>query len=190
VNESFFSITSTGGHFGRICWTNGFYGRPFGKISWRNLFGKIWQPEHQMREMKCPHINTLKELQDYIEFLVEREHDYGTCVYAMSLASEAAYNYVASNLGVTGFQASCADLDLIRRTRRIKGPFIILKVEDELYPQYNSTERYREFVIDSKDYLIKTSRENLASKDYAHPNVIARWKYYADMMTDEELAQQ
>ena len=90
-----------------------------------------------MRAEKAPTPSLVEELNEYIRSLVEREHDYGTCVYAMSLAATAAFNHVASKLGVTGFQASCADLDVLRRTRGMDGPFIILKAEDMLYPQYD-----------------------------------------------------
>ena len=34
---------------------------------------------------------------------------------------------------MTGFQVSCADLDISKRLRGIKGPFILLKAEDMLY---------------------------------------------------------
>ena len=75
--------------------------------------------EQEMRDTEVPRANTIGELSDYIESLVQQEHDYGTCVYAMSMAATAAFNYVARRLGVTGFQASCADMDVLRRTRRI-----------------------------------------------------------------------
>jgi len=75
------------------------------------------QTEKEMREAKEPWPYTEQQLTEYIASLVDRQHDYGTCVYAMSLAAAAAFNYVAHKLGVTGFQSSCADLDFIRRTR-------------------------------------------------------------------------
>lgn len=86
--------------------------------------------EIEMRAEKVPWPETLEELTEYIASLTDREHDYGTCVYAMSLAATAAFQYVSKRLGVTGFQAGCADLDILRRTRSLDGPFIILKAED------------------------------------------------------------
>jgi hypothetical protein len=61
---------------------------------------------------------TKEQLIEYVESLVNKQYDYGTCVYAMSMAAEAAFNYVSHRLGVTGFQASCADLDFLRRRTR------------------------------------------------------------------------
>lgn len=61
--------------------------------------------EKGMREAKVPWPHTKEQLTEYVESLVNRTHDYGTCVYAMSMAAEAAFNYVAHHLGVTGFQA-------------------------------------------------------------------------------------
>jgi len=93
--------------------------------------------EKEMMEARVEDMKSAEELSAYIDKLVSREHDYGTCVYAMSMAAEAAFNYVAGALGVTGFQASCADLDFIRRTRSMDCPFAIVNGEDMLYPQYN-----------------------------------------------------
>lgn len=89
--------------------------------------------EHQLREEEVITPKSVKELTKYINDLVKQKHDYGTCVYAMSMAATAAFNYVSSELGVSGFQASCADLDFIRRSRGIKGPFMIVDLYDELY---------------------------------------------------------
>ena len=40
------------------------------------------QAEKEMREARVPTPKSLDELQEYIKGLVEREHDYGTCVRA------------------------------------------------------------------------------------------------------------
>ena len=98
---------------------------------------KQFPTEEEMHEMKAPWPETPEELVAFITTITDRPHDYGTCVSAMSLAAEAAFNYVASVLAVTGFQASCADLDFLRRTRRIKGPFALIEGEDMMYPQYD-----------------------------------------------------
>ena len=62
--------------------------------------------EQEMRDTEVPRANTIGELSDYIESLVQQEHDYGTCVYAMSMAATAAFNYVARRLGVAVGQAA------------------------------------------------------------------------------------
>lgn len=133
--------------------------------------------EKEMREEKAPRFNEIEELDEYIKSLVDRRHDYGTCVYAMSLAAVASFNFVARKLGVTGFQASCADLDIIRRTRSIKGPFILLNGEDMLYPQYNLEERLKEAMNEWKDWLSEQAEQKLSEDlEYVHPDVIKHWK--------------
>lgn len=132
--------------------------------------------EAEMREAEDPWPYTEKQLTEYIASLINRPHDYGTCVYAMSLAASAAFNYIAHQLGVTGFQSSCADLDFIRRTRSLKGPFILLKAEDALYPQCDPAEKLAEAMEKWKPWLKEQAEENLADKDHAHPNVIAHWE--------------
>lgn len=138
--------------------------------------------EGQMREMEAARPATIGELSDHIESLVKMPgHDYGTCVYAMSLAATAAFNYVAGQLGVTGFQASCADLDIVRRTRLLKGPFILLKGEDMLFPQYSLQERLQEAVAEWTPWAAEEAKKLLAETraDMAHPNVIEHWKRLA-----------
>lgn len=120
------------------------------------------QSEKQMRETEAAHPKNQKELIKEIARVVEMEHDYGTCVYAMSLASVATFNYVAHRLGVTGFQASCADLDILRRTRMMNGSFILLKAEDLLYPQYDLHKRLDEAIAGWRPWLKKEAKKLLA----------------------------
>lgn len=134
--------------------------------------------EAEMREHTVPTFNTTKELHTYIDALIDRPHDYGSSAYAMSLAATAAFNYVASKLGVTGFQASCADLDILRRTRGIKGSFIILKAEDLLYPQYDLHAKLEKWIGEQRKWLRDEAKKKL---DGSHgvASVRAHWKKLA-----------
>ena len=135
--------------------------------------------ESEMREATSPWPYTPEQLTQYIGSLVDRSHDYGTCCYAMSLAATAAFNYVAHKLGVTGFQASCADLDFLRRSRHLNGPFMILKAEDALYPQYDLHGKLQEAMDGWKQWLKDEAAKKLAETESAHPRVTAHWKTLA-----------
>jgi hypothetical protein len=91
--------------------------------------------EQELRETEVGYPKSKEELMEYIDSLLNRTHDYGTCVYAMSMSAVAAFNYIAHCIGATGFQASCADLDILRRTRHIE-IFRLIDYENFLYPQY------------------------------------------------------
>jgi len=132
--------------------------------------------EAAMRDAAAPWPKTEAELGDYIRGLVTGAHTYGTCVYAASLSATATFNYVCGTLGMTGFQASCADFDVIRRTRGIKGPFILLKGEDALYPQFNLQQRLREAILGWQPWLGEQAEKLLAEKTHAHPEVEAHWR--------------
>lgn len=139
-----------------------------------------------MREQEVPTPKDSAELGRYIDGLVNQQHSYGTCVYAMSMAATAAFNMVASRLGVTGFQASCADLDIVRRTRRIKGPFMLIKLEDALYPQCDLLGKVRDEFLqseNSREWLRAEAQKCLdeAEKDGfpVHPNVKTHWHLLA-----------
>lgn len=136
--------------------------------------------EKQMREAEVPWLESADDLDAYIKSLVEREHDYGTCVYAMSMAAVAAFQYVAKELGATGFQASCADMDVLRRTRRMPGPFLLINGHDALYPQYDLRGRLDEFLRDAKPWLAEQAEKNLAGDiEHVAPRVLDHWQALA-----------
>lgn len=114
--------------------------------------------EAEMCDAEVPWPKSADDLSAYIASLVERPHDYGTCVYAMSMAATAAFYYVAHALGTTGFQASCADLDILRRTRGWKWGKL-LNYEELLYPQSCNDEHFPTWRS-----LIAENRERLAEK--------------------------
>lgn len=143
--------------------------------------------ETEMRNSEVPWPKTEKQLLEYIKSLTERTHDYGTCVYAMSMAATATFNYVAGQLGVTGFQSSCADMDILRRTRSIKGPFMILKGEDALYPQYDLPGKLEKALEEWKPWLAEEAEKNLADKNHAHHDVITHWKKLAKNKVKSEV---
>ncbi len=88
----------------------------------------------------------------------------------MSLAAVAAFYYVSHKLGVTGFQASCADMDFLQRTRSMKSGFKILDYDDLLYPQslYKFNKTISPALLDS---LKKEASKNLEASPEAHPEV-------------------
>ena len=135
--------------------------------------------EAQMRESSPPKIETPEALIAYIQSLVNGKHTYGTCVYAMSLAAVAAFDYVARQLGATGRQASCADLDVLRRTRQLKCPFMLLTADKALYPQYDLQTELREAMEGWKPWLKKEARKKLEERGLIHPAVEEHWKKLA-----------
>lgn len=148
------------------------------------------QTEKEMREAPNPWPKTFTELDSYIQSLVEREHDYGTCVYAMSLAATAAFNFVASKLGTTGFQASCADLDFLKRSRAINGPFALIRAENMLYPQYSIQSDVLKLLNEWEPWATKEAKKKIAEDDAAefraHPDVRRRWEMLAAKEVNHE----
>jgi hypothetical protein len=145
--------------------------------------------ESEMRESKVPWPKTLWGLMRYIRSLIKRPHDYGTCVYAMSMAALATFYYVSAKLGTTGFQASYADLDFLRRSRHYKCGFRIIDYEKLLYPQYLNIENFPTplyLLMENKKELAKKARQLLQERDIEpHPDVKARWEYVASLDKEE-----
>jgi len=139
---------------------------------------KIWN-EKKMRASKEIWPKSSKQLVAYIKKLSEGEHSYGTCVYAMSLAAVATFHFMSHKLGVTGFQAGCADMDILRRTRNYKHGFMIIDYGNLLYPQYDDIEHYptREYLIQENiKWLGKEAKKSLQDSETAHPEVRAWWE--------------
>lgn len=135
--------------------------------------------ELQLRDFELPKIENSADLSAVISALVDRPHDYGTAVYAVAWAAVAAFNYAAHKLGITGFQAGCADMSVLRRTRHLTGPFMLVDGENALYPQYDLREKLEEFLSEIGAYLGDEARKRLADTPFAHPNVIAHWEALA-----------
>lgn len=146
--------------------------------------------ELELRDHKPPRFENLDELKAYIADLESKEHSYGSCVYAMSLAAVAAFNYMAGALGVTGFQAGCADMDIIKRTRNMNSGFRILNYENLLYPQYLDSEHFPSIADlmannDLRKRLKETATEKLKEFPEAHPNVIAHWEKLSQLKIED-----
>lgn len=140
--------------------------------------------EQQLRDAADPWPHTEDELLAQLRALVDRPHDYGTCCYAMSIAAVAAFNYVAHRLGTTGFQASAAHLDFIRRSRNHKFGTVIQDLGVILFPQYCDSHRFPHWdeLLDREpqlaEQIVAEARRNLESDaKLAHPSVVAHWRY-------------
>jgi len=151
--------------------------------------------EAEMKDFTVPTFSNLDDLTSFIREVTTMEHDYGTAVYALSLATTATFNHVASKLGVTGFQTSCADLDLLRRVRGIDGPFGIVLGSDMLYPQYDLNDKIIEWKESWSGWAAEESarlyREFLRSEELSSyaAAVIRHWEAAAQSeLTSEELS--
>lgn len=133
--------------------------------------------EQEMRDATVPTLDTIEELTAYISGLVDQPQDYGTCVYAMSMAATATFNHVARKLGVTGFQASCADMDILRRTRGLKGPFMFVKGENLLYPQYDVQSNVQKWIGSCTPWAAQEAKKPLAKSKQGSVSPLV-WRHW------------
>lgn len=140
--------------------------------------------EEKLRDEQIPRFDNIKDLAAYIERLASDKHSYGSCVYAMSHAAVATFNYMASKLGVSGFQASCADMDILRHTRALQRGRVI-DYKNLLYPQYIKSDYFptvEDLMIENKEWLKEEARKRLEEKSpYAADGVLAHWKRLSEM---------
>ena len=139
--------------------------------------------EQELRELDDPWPDTLEELNEVIAVLSARDHTYGTCVYAMSISAAATFNYQAHVQGCTGFQAGCAGMDMIRRTRSIDGPFRIVDYSNMLYSQY--ADKFSATITKSTwEWLQEEAAKRLKEADEdghtVHEDVRKHWQSVVD----------
>lgn len=125
-----------------------------------------------------------KELLAMMDEAVTRtDYDYNTSAEAPIEPTKLAFNAITYELGGTGFQAGWAALKVYASILHIEGPFIVLKTEDYLYPQYDLHKRLDEHLDDQhvRDWLHVQATKRLAESEGRgiHPNVEARWRDFA-----------
>ena len=128
----------------------------------------------------------IKSFDDLVAFL-QRVKDncntgYGTAPRAIAQAALATAWYLASDFGITGFQAGCTMWDFIRDWNYSgnKCGLKIVDYDNMLYPQYDD---YFEKTIrrDVFEALQEEAEKNLRnSTQYTHPAVINHWKSIVD----------
>lgn len=108
---------------------------------------------------------------------------YGKAVEAMWRSAYVTHEYVASQLGVTGFQHSMSSLTLLGALNGIDGPYMLITVNDVLYPQYDVVGRVAEFLNseDVRKWLVEQAKEKLAEFEavdggFASSVVAAHWR--------------
>jgi hypothetical protein len=143
--------------------------------------------EEELKNYKAPSLKTKDELDKLIETLSRRIQTYGTCVYAASIVLQATAHYMDHILGLTGFQASCVDIDFVSKRRLLKHGFRIIDYEKLLYPQFYNSNSYftlsaerllydniHILAIEANRLLIEQESNNVPS---ATNDVINHWKF-------------
>lgn len=137
--------------------------------------------------MNEPWPKSKKNLIEYIDQQIHPRHghDYNSAPDAAANAALAAFNYVATELGMTGFQAGYAQMQFIKTSRHIEGPFMILDATQMLYPQYDPHNQVQEFLEECKPALGEIAKKKL-EEGPAHPSVEKRWREYAKYAEEKE----
>lgn len=123
----------------------------------------------------------INDLMTEINNLIKKADSYDTAADTMWESALAAFNFAAREVGATGFQASWAALKFYGEAMNIKGPFLMLKTEDALYPQYDLPGRLQAHLDEQHDWLRDEARKKLASPSSrsAAPAVVEHWRKLA-----------
>lgn len=137
--------------------------------------------EFEVKEQLEKERKDIKSFDDLVAFL-QRVKDtcntgYGTAPRAIAQAALATAWYLASDFGITGFQAGCTMWDFIRDWQ-YSGNECGMKIVDYdnmLYPQYGY--KYEKTI---KRYTFETmqkvAQKKLEEHEHVHPAVANHWK--------------
>lgn len=120
------------------------------------------------------------------EIVYPREgHDYNTSCDALWKAAKLAFDFVAHEIGVTGAQAEMAAIHLYGQILSLDGPYMVMRLEKELYPQYDCIGDYVDFRDSEhcREWLRESAKAKIAQYDGEGvgpaPRVRARWEELA-----------
>lgn len=103
---------------------------------------------------------------------------YGTAPRAIAQAAVAVADYMLSDFGCTGFQASCCMWDIVRDLMypNNKLGFKMIDYDNLLYPQYEYKFSEKTLSKEQWEALQGEARKNLSASEGAHSNVIRHWE--------------
>lgn len=119
---------------------------------------------------------TLDDLIDLIKGLSTKSHDYNSSAEAMVTATVAVFEFMGRSVGATGFQGDWASLEILRKIKRIKGPFGIVSANNMLYPQYNEVEKVKKWQKEWAGWLKDEAVKSLEDPGLAVLSVTSHWK--------------
>lgn len=142
--------------------------------------------EFELRDKLSEERKDIKSFDKLISFLQNVKENcntgYGEAPRAISQAALATAWYLASDFGITGFQAGFVMWDFIKdwQYRNNKCGLKMVNYDDMLYPQYEYNFTDRSLYTDIFEAMQKEAKELLTNSKGAHPNVIAHWQSIVD----------
>lgn len=130
-------------------------------------------------ETKAKAVKTKEDLDNLLNEITIKDHDYDSIVRACWAAMLGAFNYVNRSPvgGISGFQARFIGCAAIMEFMGIKkdSPVRIVQYDNMLYPQYH--EHFDKIISqETWKYLQEEARKNLEENTSANPRVIQHWQ--------------
>ena len=91
----------------------------------------------------------------------------------------AAFEYAAHVVNASGLQASFAELEFLKHSRNLRGPFAVIDGEDMLYPQYDIPTKVQGYLRDWRGWAREEAVKLLAS-DRGVDRVRRHWQDLVD----------
>lgn len=146
--------------------------------------------EQELRQVEVPWLDTPEELIEYIHSVSKQPLEYGPAALAAGMAATATLRYVARKLGLTGYQMSWADLEVVRRNRHLEA-LMVFNLEDLLYPQHRDRfPTWEGLTLEHQEWLASMARRKLAWAEEHNitpvPEVRAHWERLSSLFPEPD----
>lgn len=144
----------------------------------------------QFLKEKTPWPKDTQELVSYVEKVSEEYNtSYNDAVYGPALAAIAAFNYTASKMGLSGFQAGYSEMLFLMKQKNLENGFSVIDFNDLLYPQnlYKFNITPDKLIRENLESLKASARKLLQENNYASEEVRNHWQSILDIPDEEKL---
>lgn len=128
-------------------------------------------------EEKLKDVKTKQDLMDYMDFIENYEHDYGTIVIGMAFVMRAAFEVMDESKcgGITGFQAGCLGWEMVKEFMDVEGPARLLDFNKMLFPQYE--DRFDKTISNSTwEHIQEEAKKKLSEDGLSVGRVKGHWE--------------
>lgn len=101
----------------------------------------------------------------------------------------AAFNYAASKMGLSGFQAGYSEMLFLMKQKNLENGFSVIDFNDLLYPQnlYKFNITPDKLIRENLESLKTSARKLLQENNYASEEVRNHWQSILDIPDEEKL---
>lgn len=148
-------------------------------------YEKLEEEEQMSNDIETP--KTVADLTKIISDLLSQSHDYNGTVHAISKATKVTHDLMAVELGASGFQVSCSELEFLKQCREMELGFEVRDYSELMYPQYCNEREFKSWedtIKENKEVFKEEAKKRIEKHKNGkgvHPHVMKHWEWLAKL---------